>query len=87
MCSASHSESMVEREECISRTDYNVLSTANCIHVLACIKSLKEDCMPLLKPPVNSGQDSRSGEHQETSHQCKPSGWVTQEYKDKCLKD
>lgn len=86
---ASHSESTVkaEREERISTTHYNVLSTASCIHLLACIKRLRENCMPFLKPPVTSGQDSWSGEHQETSHQCKPSGWVTQEHKDKCQKD
>lgn len=50
-------------------------------------RRLKEGCMPLLKTPVTSGPDSQSGEHQETSHQCKLSGWVTQEHKDKCQKD
>lgn len=65
------------REKSISTTHCIVLSTVGCIRLLSCIKRLKEGCMPLLKTPVTSGPDSQSGEHQETSHQCKPSGWVT----------
>lgn len=58
-------------EECISPRHCHVPSTARWIHLLACMKALKEDFVPLLEPPETSGQDSQSGQHQETSHQCK----------------